>query len=224
MALADLQKLVDAQIRDEAGVIATSNRDDAIALAVVRYSEDRPRAIVVDTVSPGGQRLALPAEWEDGVSRLVGIETPINQIPPAELAAEDWQLYRGVVGEELLLDQAAPAGDTVRWRITIAHVADEATDTVPERDREAVACWASALLLDQLAVYYAGSRDTIIEGDRVDWGSKSRDFAKRAGDLRKRYLDHLGIEDKRAAPAGVVVSHRDKDSRGQDRLLRRWNR
>ncbi|MGO1078334.1 hypothetical protein [Inquilinus sp. CA228] len=222
MALADLRTLVDAQVRDESTVIAEADRNDAIGLAVVRYTEDRPRVIVVDTDAPGGQRLPLPAEWEDGGSRVIGIETPIGQIPPAHLASEDWQLYQGPVGEEVLLRQAVAAGaDAVRWRITIAHVLDDTTNTVPLRDREAVACWAAALLLDELAAYYAGQRDTTIESDRVDWGSKSSDYAKRAAALRKRYMNHLGIEDKRSAPAGTVVTFRDQDSRGQDRLLRR---
>ena len=223
MALADLRTLVAAQVRDESTVIADADRDDAIALAVVRYTEDRPRSVVVDTTAPGGRRLPLPAEWEDG-SRILGIETPVDQIPPAELTGEDWQLYQGAVAQEVLLEQALDAGQAVRWRITVAHVLDDVTDTIPLRDREAVACWASALLLDELAAYYAGQRDTTIESDRVDWGSKSKDYAQRAKDLRKRYLDHLGIEDKRSAPAGTVVSFRDRDSRGQERLLRRYPR
>jgi hypothetical protein len=224
MALADLQQLVDAQVRDGSTVIAVTDRDDAIRLAVVRYTEDRPRSIVVDTVAPGGQRLPLPAEWEDGVSRVVGIETPVDLVPPAELAGDDWELYQGAVDQVVLLRQAVEADQAVRWRITIAHVLDDTTDTVPLRDREAVACWASALLLDELAAYYAGQRDTTIESDRVDWGSKSRDYAERAKGLRKRYLDQLGIEDKRSSPAGTVVSFRDKDSRGQERLLQRFPR
>lgn len=221
MALADLRILVDAMVRDDTGVIASGDRDGAIALAVVRYSEDRPLALVVDGVAPGGQRLTLPAEWQPDVSRLVAIESPVGEVPPAQISTEDWRLYRGAAGDEVQLQAAVAAGTTVRYRITVPHTLGETTDTMPLRDREAVAAWAAALLLDQLAALYAGHRDPTIQSDRVDWGSKSGDTAKRAASMRKRYLDHIGIEDRRAAPAGVVISHRDRDSRGQDRLLRR---
>ena len=44
MARTDYIALIEALVRDDAGHISDAERDDALALAVLRYGEDRPRA------------------------------------------------------------------------------------------------------------------------------------------------------------------------------------
>ena len=94
-------------------------------------------------------------------------------------------------------------------------------DTIPIEDREPVACWAAAVLCDQLAALYSGNTDSTIQADSVQQTSKAQEYAARAKALRKRYMDELGIEDKRSEPAGVVVNLDFPDSQGQDRLTHR---
>lgn len=219
MALADFQDLVDALVRDSAGDITAAQRDEAIQRAVTRYSSDRPRRKVEDIVSAGGYYLDLPTAFDTDFSRLEDIETPPDENPPAMLAGDAWRLYETPTATKILLDSSLAAGADVRLRYTIAHQLDVATDTVPSRDREAVAGWAAALLLEQLASRYSGDIETTIQADSVDHQSKGRDYASRASRLRKLYFDHLGIDPKRTVPAGAIVDLDRDDSLGGDRLV-----
>lgn len=220
MALADIQQLVDDLVRDGAGDIAAAGRDEAIQRAVIRYSTDRPRRKVEDVVSPaGGNFLDLPAAFDPDFSRLEEVETPPDEVPPSLLDQEDWSLYEAPAGTKISLADALGAGDTVRLRYTIAHQVDAGTDTVPNKDRQAVASWAAALLLEQLASRYSGDIEPTIQADSVNHQSKGGDYARRARDLRQRYFDHLGIDPKRTVPAGVVVDLDARDSLGGDRLV-----
>ncbi|MGE0256908.1 MAG: hypothetical protein AB7N54_19965 [Alphaproteobacteria bacterium] len=220
MALTDYQSLADDLVRDDSGRIATADRDAAIALAVTRYAKDRPRTAVEDLDSgAGGHLLDLPEGWETDFSRLVTLEYPVGAVPPALRA--DWRLYETPAATKIMLADALPASATVRASYTIAHVVDAETDTVPASDREAVTCWAAALLLDQLAAFHAGSTDATIKADAVAPGSKSGDYARRAAAMRKRYFDELGLDPKKAVAAGIVV---DLDPRASDGGLRMRDR
>lgn len=218
MALADHESLVDNLVRDGGGTIAAADRDEAIARAADRYSTDRPRVKVEDVVAAGGNYLDLPASWEVDFSRILEIETPPDQIPPELVEQDSWSIYSTPAGDKILLQDGLTAGANVRLRYTIAHQVDIAADTVPSRDREAVACWAAALLLDQLASKYSGDIESTIQADSVDHQSKGRDYAARANALRKRYFDALGIDPKRTVAAGAIVDLDRTDSLGGDRL------
>jgi len=220
MALADFQDLVDALVRDSAGIIATAERDQAIALAVTRYSSDRPRAVAEDVAADGTKLLALPPAWEDGFSRVTGLESPPDEVPPTWIEPADWGLYETPAAVKIALASPPAAGASVRVRFTRAHQVDAGVDTVPVKDREAVANWAAALLLDQLAAAHAGDRQPTIQADSVDHASKSGDYGRRANACRKLYFDHLGIDPKRTVAAGAVTTLTPTDSRGQPRLLR----
>jgi len=217
MPLADYQTLIDSLVRDDGGAITAANRDQAIALAVVRYSTDRPRSRVEAVISPGGAFLDLPSGWEADFSRLAAV-----QIPDAELGkagAIGAALEQGLSGWRIRLDRTLAKGEATHIHFTIAHRLKKVGDTIPPRDREAVSGWAAALLLEQLASLYSGHRQPTIQADSVDWQSKGRDFAMRAKRFRESYLDHLGIDPKRTVPAGAVVDFDQFDSRGHDRLV-----
>jgi hypothetical protein len=218
MALADYQALVTSLVRDDTGKVTTTDRDRAIALAVTRYDRDRPRPKVEDmTIAAGGQLIALPAGWQDDVSSLVSLEYPVGRVPPAALG---WRFYREPAALKLMLAVSLPAGAVLRATYTIAHVLDGASDTIPVADREAVASWAAALLLDQLASLFAGDSDSSIGADAVEHRSKAQEYASRARTLRARYFDALGIDPKKTVAAGVEVNLTLPDSRGRDRLLK----
>lgn len=218
MALADFQSLIDNLVRDGAGDILAADRDEAIARAVIRYSTDRPKGKVEDVVAPGGNFLDLPPGWEADFSHLARIETPPDQAPPALFDQDAFSIYETPTGNKIMLLVPLAANAAVRLGYTIAHQVDAGADTVPDRDREAVASWGAALLLEQLASKYSGDSEPTIQADSVDHQSKGRDYARRAKDLRKLYFDHLGIDPKRTVAAGAVVDLDRDNSLGGDRL------
>jgi len=218
MSLLDFQTITDNLVRDDAGKIAAADRDSAIALAVSRYSKDRPDRKVEDIIAPGGQLLNLPTSWEPGYSTLQSLEYPLGEVPPLHLAPEDWALYDTPGGQQIQLIASINAGETVRATYTIARVLDAVTDTIPVADQESVASYAAAVLCDQLASLYSGDTDSTIQADTVDHQGKAREFAARAKSLRKRYYDELGIEPKRNVASGVVVDLDMNNSQGNDRL------
>ena len=217
--LADYQSLVTDFVRDDDSKITPAQRDNAIALAVERYSTDAPYTKVEDVNGLGTQLLNLPAGWQDPFSTLRLIEYPIGNVPPTFVAQDDMSLYQTPTGKKIQLRYSIGAGTAnVRVTYTVKHTLDGATDTIPTSRREAVACWAAALLCDQLATLYAGQSDSTIQADSVDYKSKSATFASRARALRKRYTDELGVEERKNTGSGVVVQLSDKDSLGGERL------
>lgn len=218
MALADYQALVDAMVRDDEARITTSERDAALASAVTRYSEDRPRRVVVDLVAAGGHLLDLPAGWEAAFSQVVGLEYPIGEVPPAEIPTGAWRIYATPAGETIQVDDSFAAGAEVRCTHTASHALAADADTIPVKHRDPVAAWAASLLLDQLAALAVNAGDPTIAADAVDHRSKSQEYAARARACRKRYFDTLGVNEKRNAAAGVVVDLDLADSLGRDRL------
>jgi hypothetical protein len=227
MALTDYYNLIAQLAQDSSSRITPDDTDRALAAAVLRYGRDRPRRQVEDvTLAMGGYFADLPELWEEGFSELQQVEYPIGARPPAILAAsESWDMYETPDGQVLAFVDSLPEGATLRLTYTRQHQVDGSADTIPEQDREAVCCWAAALLCDQLASWYAANGDPTIQADRVDQTSPQKAYASRAEKLRKRYLDEIGVEEKRNVAAGVVVSHADRNSLGGPRIthpLRPW--
>lgn len=219
MALADFQTLTTALHRDDTGKITTGDRDIAIASAVQRYSRDRPRLKSQDVIAAAANLIALPAAWETDFSAVRAIEYPIGSVPPDFLAQDRYALHLQTDGTyQIMLLDAVNIGEGLRITYTIRHQVDGSGDTVPAHEREAVCCWAAALLLDQLAALFSGDSNSTIQADSVDHGGKSREYAARARALRTRYFDELGLTPKKNAAAGVEVNLNTDDSRGQDRL------
>lgn len=201
MALEDYQELIDNMVRDEAGEITTDQRDQALLLAVVRYSTDRPVTMVEEITSPGGQFLDLPAGWDNQFSRPLKLEIPDDD-DGIEIGASIEQTLNGT---RIRVSRTLAAGQILHFYYTGLHQLDVEGDTIPLIDREAVASWASALLLDQLSTLYSGSINPTLDADTVNFQSKGRDYASRAKAKRQVYLDHLGIDPKRTVAHGVVV-------------------
>lgn len=220
MALTDYQGLVDDLVRDDSGKIKAADRDEAIARAVERYSSDRPLTAVEDLPSgAGGHILALPTGWQADFSKLGCLEYPIGEIPPRYIEQGCFWLYQAPAGFEVQLRNALPAGVNVRASFTQRRVLTAVVDTIAAEDMEAVSSWAAALLLDQLAGFASGNTDSTIQADNVDHGSQAGGYARRAGSLRKRYYDSLGIDPKRNVAAGAVTDLDMTASDGGGRLF-----
>lgn len=217
MSLHDFDERVKRLVRDEDALLTEGDREAAIAAAVTRYSLDRPRTKVEDiTLATAGQLLDLPAGWETDFSALRSLEYPIGDVPPTLIGS--WQLYQSPTAIQIQLASGLAAGAVIRANYTIAHQVDTGQDTVPSRDRAAVANFAAARLAGELAALYAGDQAPTIAADSIDHADKSRKFSALANALRKRYFDALGINPKRTVAAGVVVDMDLKNSLGGDRL------
>lgn len=227
MSLADIQTLVDDLVRDRDQVVTSDQRDAAITAALARYSVDRPRQVVVDVVSAGGQRIALPAGFTDD-SSLIGIEYPVGQIPTSELPMGDVSIYAAPTERQLDLPVVTVDGDTLRVTYTAAHLLDADDDTVPAKHRQALASLAASIVCGQLASYYASEGEASIQADTVDYKDKSQRWRLRQKDLASDYVDVVGpAPSDRAQPASVTVPLQRTNALGGPRLFhptRYWPR
>lgn len=219
MALSDIQALVDGMVRVGGAAALADDRDAAIGVAVARYGRDRPRQAVDDIAAAGGVFLGLPAAWVDGSSTLVEMEEPIDADPPSRILPAEIRLDLTPAGARFRLPRSLSAGALVRVRFTAPHLLSDVEDTIPAADREAVAAYAGAHLLDALAVGASGDTDSSINAVAVNRATPAQEYAARAKELRRRYVVSLGINPDRVAPAGAVVSLPGTDSLGRDRLL-----
>ncbi|WP_119304959.1 hypothetical protein [Dongia deserti] len=222
--LSDYQTLTDNLVRDDTTKITVADRDRALGLAFARYGKDRPRTKVEDLVGAGTNELALPVGWQEGFSDLKSLEHPVGNIPPTFIAPEFRRLYQKPASTVIQLDSAIGAGQAVRTTYTIRHQVDGVTDTIPVDDREPIASYAAAILLDELAAFFSGASDSTIQADAVDHRSRGDQFASRASRLRKFYFDQLGIDPKREVAAGTVVELDVRDSLGGPRMTHRLRR
>jgi len=217
--LEDFRQLVIDLVRDDAQKIVATERDRAIDLAVQRYSKDRELPKVQDVTPTDANTLPLPAGWQLDFSELRSLEYPIGRVPPSYLDQSRYAIYRSPTGLVVkTIDSVKVAANTVRASYTIVHSLDSTSDTIPVADREPVCCWAAAILCEQLAAFYSGNTDSSIQAQVVQSQTKSQEYATRAKSLRFRYLNELGIDDKRNVAAGVAVTMPELDSRGQPRL------
>lgn len=197
----DLTQLAQNMTGDEAGRLNADDAVIAVRLALLRYSTDRPRTeLSICPVQPDGHALAVPESWEEG-SRVVYLECPAGQ---AQLTAADWEITETLSGPRIRLRHGVQPGPGVNAlvRYTVAHT--EAS--VPPGDLEAVAHWAAALMLDQLASLYSGDKQSTIDADAVDHAGRGNTYASRAAEHRKLYFDHLGVDPKRTVAAGTTLT------------------
>jgi hypothetical protein len=101
---------------------------------------------------------------------------------------------------------------------TIPHTLNATVDTIPLYHREGVASWAAAICCEQLSSWFANAGDSTLTADRVERLSQSKDYAARARTLRTRYLDEIGVQEKKTGAAGTVVNLDLKNSFGQNRF------
>lgn len=88
------------------------------------------------------------------------------------------------------------------------HTLDAGADTIPLHHREAVAAWAAAMLLDQLAARHAGDTDSTIQADGVDRGGLADRYRRLANGHRERYRKILRLDRPRAAGTVVAMDRR----------------
>lgn len=222
---ADFQTQVRLRLQDAATKLATADRDELIKQAIQqRYSKDRARELVADVSGDGTSDLPVPANFEEGFSVARAIEYPIGDVPPTFVEDDAWIFYRlppsGTLKVRLLSARPA-ASEFVRVTFTARHLSDGST--VRNADFEAVADYAAALSFEALAAVYTQSGDASIAADAVNYRTKSQEYLALAKTLRRRYFQHMGIDEDLAGSAGagpaVATGELDQElGPGGDRL------
>lgn len=207
---ADIQKLTDILAIDAEDRFSDEDRAAAIELALFRYSSDRPRIAKETAEFKGLPVLSLPQDWQADFSRVLDIRTDGG-------ARVDFD----VSGEKIVINGFVKAGEKIVITYTLPHILTETQDTIPFVDREAVANWAAAFLLDGMAAGYAGAVAATISSDSVEHGSKANNYHAQAAACRKFYRDHLGLDDKRNTAAGTTVVVKRLGTSGRIGIIRR---
>lgn len=214
------QDFVDDLVRDDVSRVTLAQKTRALGTAVIQYSKDRPREIVADVAAIAPQSAPLPQDC----TMLMDIEYPIGHIPPRMVSRDLWSIYRAPDGLNIALAFSVPNGAPMRLTYRARHVLDADSDTVPPDDVEAVACYAAAILFDQIAAATSGDSSPTIAADAVDHKQKPSEFSRRATTLRQRYHDLLGIDPKRLKGGSALAQVRLPSSRGGRRLIHRDGR
>lgn len=186
--LNDVKLMVNGLVRDESTRLTEDEKLAAISVALRRYGRDRPRRKVVDVTSAGGDSLPLPAGWESE-SELLFAEYPIGNVPPDALSCS---IYTTPAGDLLRLGGYLSPGEVVRLSFSVAHVLSDSQDTIPSGHHEALACYAAAWLLEQLAAAAINDGESTIGADTTDRRTKAQEYASRAKTLRARYTETMG--------------------------------
>lgn len=183
-----IQDLTDAQI-DTVG----------IKPAVVKYTIDRPRVTYAQAAGAGSAYLSLPAGWLAGFSRVESVEYPANLNPPTLLDAQSWRMVRSVADvavEQILLNQAAATGQTVRVGFTTRWplpTTDATVDLLDEVAFEAVAALAASKCITALATQAARNRVGALPNDITEDRSRADKLLAAAKSYLATYNAFLGL-------------------------------
>lgn len=204
-----------------------------VARAILeRYSADAPLIQVSDIEGNGTNYIPLPVAagegsdlpvFEPNFSVIQQVEYPILQQPPQLILDSDFRVYfaPGVAPTILINFDTPQPGDYVRCTWTARHLRDGST--VPDKDFYAVTDFAASLAAEKLATFYVGTGDPTLQADVVQYRSKSAEMLSCAKALRKRYYNHMGIEEGAAAadmgPAFAIGNQYLEQNSGVDRLV-----
>lgn len=201
MPLADYQQIVaDLMADQEAPALTEPVRDRAIAQAVLRYSTDCLRPVMVDLVWPAtGVYGDVPEGW-DASAWVKAAEYPVGQSPRRMVGMKAHQTPDGWGLES---EQVLPAGAQVRLSYTAGHQLSADQDTIPLAHRLPVAQYAAYLLCHGLATRYSAERETSLGADVSLTETRARAYAARAKEYRAAYYVGVGLPDP-FAPQGAA--------------------
>ncbi|MBF0261088.1 MAG: hypothetical protein HQL97_04490 [Magnetococcales bacterium] len=203
MALTDLQSLARRMTRTDEATITAEDIDAAIRTAVWRYSLDRPRHLVAEIAVADGPVHPMPEGWENGFSAIAAIERADDD--SGEPAPGSIRVEETVSGWRMRVSGSVVAS-VLRLRYTAPHRVSSDTDTLAEREWEAVAAYAAAHLLEQIAIAKSGDTDPSFGAQVASHGTPAQEYAARSKHLFARYREMIGTQEQRAIPAGVVVT------------------
>ncbi len=228
MNYAQIKDKVDQTVKDTAGKLDPTERDNFIQEAVKIYSKHRPREVVKDIAGANAYDYSIGtnlASWIDDFSIIKSIEYPADQRDPQYIDEDDFIIYKKESDLFIrFLADTPQATEKIRVTYTALHILSEALNTIPLVDQDAVCNLAASLCSGALASYYAQTSDSTIGADSVNYRTKSQEYSSRAKDQKKLYMDHLGLKDGDVAPASVRKAVDVTYPGGADRLThpRKW--
>lgn len=179
---------------------------DFVDQAARRYSLVRPNTIVVDQVADGTNLMDVPAGLDVDFGRIVTIETPTGETPPAFRDPRLYQLYQSPSGWQInWLDFYPTSGDTVRIAYTAARTFEAlaADTTVADADYDAVASLAASFCALAISAKYARTSEPQLAADTVNYRTKAQEWATISAKWKAVWDTHAGAI---AAPASGTVN------------------
>lgn len=221
--LADYRTKLDQVLEDAASILDQPKKDAAIQEAVIWHSRHEPQVKLQDLSGNGTTvEFAVPSDWIDGGSAIRRIEYPQGKRPPEYADKDEYRIYRTPTGLVIQFDTAPASGKTARVSYTTAHVVSLTVGTIPDHRFDAVCNLAAMVACQWLANRFSQQGDSTIGADSVDHKSKAAEYASRARDLKRAYMDAIGITDMAGSPAASVNEDWDQVYPwGWDRLTHR---
>lgn len=188
-------------LRDTEGVDLTAPQVETVGVrpALARYSTDRPYETTIEVAGDGSAYFDLPTGWLIGFSRVLSIEYPANQNPPAYLDSGTYELVRKPADasvRQILLDEAPAVGQEVRFNFTLPWPTPTDTagdDKVDDVAFEAVAHLAAALCCDHLASEAARDRAGVLASTLVIGRDRADALRDQADQLRGVYESFVAL-------------------------------
>jgi hypothetical protein len=173
-----------------AGWYTLADMQEAVAAALQRFTDDRPRIAVDGFVGDGTDVYDLSTKvaggsWDEDTSRVVDVAYPFSAADENLLESEEWHVVElPTVGKSLHIKSGAPAAtDYVRVRFT----ASWTEAAVPARFRSAVAMLAAAAYLRMIAARYAQSGESLLGADAFNRGGAAQTMRSLARDYEDKY-------------------------------------
>lgn len=201
MTIEDLINRAITKVKSAGEDLTPEDYESGVVAALRTYSRHRPYSTVEDVAGTGSADIPAPARWEVGFSGLVSIEYPVGNIPESMIDRRDYKLALTPSGLQIRLLVARPTADEI---LRIIYTKGHTPDTVPVGDTEAVADYAAAVCLMQLAARYGQTSDPLISADVVNYRSKVDEFRRLAQAYTAAADAHLGIG--AAADTGAAIA------------------
>jgi hypothetical protein len=199
--LADHITAIAALVGEEPSADALA---EAMAGALRALDRAAPRKLSI-LASVEDLAIPLPDDWEDGISRVLDVEHPADQVPPLFLSIVQW---RAMDGQIKFAWEVVTEGDQVRLHYTTGHICDDVESSVPETLVDGLRAKAAAKILRDRANATAGEEDSTIQADMVNHGSKSSRYAKRAGEMERIWTEAIAATQARGAFASAELPDR----------------
>lgn len=188
--LANIQNEYKYALQDVANLLeidgSNTVRDAAIKSGIREYSRKFPAIKTALVAVVGSGYYAVPSGWQDALSRIISVEHPIDQSPPAYLSPKSWRVVRRESTQVIYLDPNPSA--SFRLTYTAPHdVTNPAT--IPDDHEGPVGRWAASIAAIEFAAKYAGSVQNNV--DAVNYRSKEQEWRAVSEALRATVMTEL---------------------------------
>lgn len=216
--LADIQRAVNAKLKDEGGFLTPNDVDECILSALNILNVDNPDRKPVDIAGDDSRNYALPVAFVRGHSIIKRVEfidsSKDDDDPPVFLRkGDDWFPYEDPTKDatpvnlqlRLRLKLTTPAtGDTLRLTLTTPWVLLPSSTITTNTEAQALSAKALELSFESLAARFTQTTDPTIDADAVDYGGAPDRFLLLARDWRNIYRHLTGLDNSVKAAMAIT--------------------